>query len=236
MSVNVTDFNTKFEENFRKCVRGYHKINTDPIKEATWEAINSLVFQASGCDVVSQSSGSHAPGSDITCALGNMSNKSAKFDHDTGCGFSISSYRLTKVCGPSLSEGGDIGEIIAEINKRKNFEYYSVIVRREREKDLETDYSWYLIPASHPALLPESYTWSPMMGKQGKNKGKQIGWETDEIAGQCKMKIVFSMSSQLWMTLGSEAVSGMEEFCVARTTASNTRVYNYLQLDDLLLV
>jgi len=234
-NVSISDFRIGFSENFEKCVRGFHLINSDPIKESNWETINSMIFQASGCEVTDQAHGGHASGSDISCALGNISNKSAKFDDtvsDNGLGFSISSYRLTKVC--DAAKTGDIANIISEINKRKNFQYYSVIVRREKDSIGEIDYSWYLIPSDHPTVMPQTYNWKPMIGKQGKNKGEQTGWETDSLECGAKMKIVFSMSSQLWMTLGNVSVDAMQEFCVARTVVSNKSTYNYLQLADLM--
>ena len=64
-----------FRENFTKCVRGYHLINNDPIKETPWEDINAIIMTASGLKVVSQSNGSHKSGGDISCSMGSFSNK-----------------------------------------------------------------------------------------------------------------------------------------------------------------
>jgi Ser-tRNA(Ala) deacylase AlaX len=68
---------------------------------------------------------------DINCSLGRISNKSAKYSNNKKS-IDISSYRLTTVC--SEKKCGTPTEIIEEINKRKNFDYYSFIVRDETDK------------------------------------------------------------------------------------------------------
>jgi hypothetical protein len=47
------------DDNFKKCVFGYHLINSSPINETVWEDINSLVFSSSGIEVYKKSDGSH---------------------------------------------------------------------------------------------------------------------------------------------------------------------------------
>jgi hypothetical protein len=112
----TTELLQGFNNFFKKCVRGYHLINMDPIKEAVWESINSQVLTHSGTTVYEKSSGSHSPGSDISSNIGNFSNKSVKYDSPKNDHFNISSYRLTTVC--SSDSPGNISEIIEEINKR----------------------------------------------------------------------------------------------------------------------
>jgi hypothetical protein len=219
--------------NFEKCVKGYHLINTDPIKEGVWESVNTTVLQESGVNVTYQSNGSHSSGMDISCeTFGNLSNKSSKYDKNTSPDehahantFSISSYRLTKVCDAQTP--GNIPEIIQEINKRKNFNFYSILVRDEKE---EFKYDWYLIPANHPAFSPESYTWQPSYAKIGPNKGtKQVGWETSAKEDGSKMKIQFSMSSQLWIN-----VPDVSKYLVATTNASKKNEINYINLYNII--
>ena len=209
------DIKKKFRENFTKAVKGYHLLNDTPIKEARWEDVNATILEASGFPVVSQN-GSHVSGADLTCSFGSLSNKSMKYSN----GFDMSSYRLTSVT--SAGSYGTAEEIIAEIQKRKNFQYYSMIIRKE----LETiDYDWYLIPADHPTLDPASYQWLPMMGKTGKNKDKVIGWETNSLNGPY-MTITFSMSSQLWVHIANV---DLEEYKMG-SASSVPRKYNYIQL------
>ena len=211
------DIKKKFRENFTKAVKGYHLLNDTPIKEARWEDVNATILEASGFPVVSQN-GSHVSGADLTCSFGSLSNKSMKYKDSNG--FDMSSYRLTSVT--SAGSHGTAEEIIAEIQKRKNFQYYSMIIRKE----LETiDYDWYLIPADHPTLDPASYQWLPMMGKTGKNKDKVIGWETNSLNGSY-MTITFSMSSQLWVHV---AGVDLEEYKMG-SASSVPRKYNYIQL------
>jgi hypothetical protein len=208
--------------NFAKCVKGYHTVNDDPIKETRWEHINATVLKHSGCVVNSQSNGSHKPGRDLSCSLGGFSNKSTQYD--TGnISFKISSYRLTTVC--SDKRPGNMEEIITEINNRKNFTFYSIIVREDTEKQIL--YEWYLIPSDFPALNPASYKWHPKFGKKGKNKGATTGWETDLLNGS-SMSITFSMSSQLWIDV--KITDEMKKFIVGSCRVNRGKKCDYIEL------
>ena len=212
----------RFRENFAKCVKGYHLVNDNPIKEAPWEDINAIVLTSSGCAVKSQSNGSHKSGGDLSCSLGDFSNKSTQYESGNNS-FNISSYRLTTVC--SEKTPGKIEDIIAEINKRKNFKFYSIIVRKDTEKQIL--YEWYLIPSDCPELNPAAYTWHPTLGKVGKNKGAITGWKTETL--NCSsMTITFSMSSQLWIYVN--ITEEMRKFVVGSCSVNSGRKYNYIQL------
>lgn len=208
--------------NFAKCVQGYHLINDDPIKETPWEDINAIVLNASGCAVNSQSKGSHKPGGDLFCSLGAFSNKSTQYEKGKAS-FKVSSYRLTAVC--SNKTPGKIADIIAEINGRKNFAFYSIIVRENMYAHIE--YDWYLIPSDFPALDASAYTWTPKIGKRGKGTQTVTGWETDVQNGS-SMSITFSMSSQLWMHVN--ITEEIKKFVVASCRVPRGRKYTYIQL------
>jgi len=212
----------RLAENFTKCVKGYHIVNDDPIKEAPWEDINAQVLTASGCIIDTKSNGSHKPGADISCSLGSLSNKSTLYEPD-GRSFKLSSYRLTTVC--SDKEPGKIEGIIMEIEKRKNFQYYSIIVRNCIESNIV--YDWFLIPCDFPQFNPASYVWTPRIGKIGKNKGVVTGWETNQVHGS-SMSITFSMSSQLWLDI--KVTEEMNAFRIASCTVESKRQLNYIQL------
>lgn len=216
------EIRTSLESNFAKCVKGYHLVNDDPIKETPWEDINAIILNTSGCIVNSQSNGSHKPGGDLSCSLGDFSNKSTQYDTGNNS-FKLSSYRLTTVCSDKTP--GNSEDIIAEINKRKNFAFYSIIVRKETEKQFL--YEWYLIPSDFPALNPASYKWRHTFGKKGKNKDTIIGWETDVLDGS-SMSITFSMSSQLWIHVN--ITDEMKKFIVGSCYVNRGRKYNYIQL------
>lgn len=211
--------------NFVKCVNGYHLINDDPIKETPWEDINAQILVASGCTIDSQSNGSHKSGADISCSIGALSNKSTQYDTGNGS-FKLSSYRLSSVCSDKMP--GKIDDIIAEINRRKNFKYYSIIVREDLEKEIR--YDWYLLPSACPQLDPASYNWAPKYGKLGKNKGAITGWATDTIEGS-SMSITFSMSSQLWLDI--VITDHMKKFIIASAKVTKGRKLNYMQLYDM---
>lgn len=223
MTNNISnDILDSLKVNFTKCVKGYHLINDDPIKESPWEDINAIVLNASGCAVNSQSDGSHKPGADLYCLLGSFSNKSTQYLKGNNT-FEISSYRLTTVC--SDKNPGDIETIITEINKRKNFTFYSIIVRQEIDQQIL--YDWYLIPSDFPALNPASYNWHQKIGKKGKNKDGITGWETDKVNGS-SMSISFSMSSQLWIHVN--ITEDIKKYIVGSCIVNRGRKYNYIQL------
>ena len=229
--VNLVSFVSLFDEKFNKCVIGYHLINSSPINETIWEDLNSLIFTSVGINVFSKSDGSHLSGMDIDSSIGRISNKSAKYAPNKRS-IDISSYRLTTVC--SEKNCGVPSDIIQEINSRKNFEYYSFIIRDESASATDNiiGYDWLLIPSNYLVLDPASYSWQPSIGKRGKNKDSQVGWTTNEING-CKMSITFSMSSQLWIHI--TMTEDIKKFIVASTTVSNKPKYNYIQLPDMLI-
>lgn len=221
MEINQ-EIRKNLSDNFTKCIEGYHLINDEPIKESIWENINALTLTESGCIVTSQSNGSHKPGSDLSCSLGNLSNKTATYDSKNES-FSVSSYRLTTVCGDKTP--GNIEDIHAEITRRKNFNYYSILVRSE--KDNAIHYDWYLIPSDYTKLNPSSYNWIPKVGKRGKKKGSTIGWETNKMEGS-SMSIEFSMSSQLWIEI--VITEEMKQFIIASCKVTKGKKLNYIQL------
>jgi hypothetical protein len=226
MKIITMAISTVLKINFKKCMNGFHLINSCNINEKMWEDLNSLIFTKSGIEVKSKSNGSHLSGMDIQSSLGGISNKSSKYSLKKRS-IDISSYRLTTVCNPKRV--GTISEFVEEINQRKNFDYYSIIAREEMEG--RNHYDWLFIPSDYYLLDPNSYEWSPMIGKKGINKDLQLGWNTNEING-CKMCIKFSMSSQLWIYL--EMSDELRQFIVASSEVSTQPKYNYIDLLDKL--
>jgi hypothetical protein len=219
---------TNLAVNFIKCVKGYHMLNNNPINETIWETINLEILENSGYTVNYSSNGSHSSGKDISCEWGGLSNKSAKYNKNKE-EFSISSYRLTTVC--SDKNCGNISNIINEINSRKNYDYYSFIIRNELNEIIE--YDWYLIPADYLIFNPESYNWIPMFGQRGNKIGEQIGWKTNELLGS-KMTITFSMSSQLWLTISLS--DELKSYIIASCSVSKKNILNYSKLYDIINV
>ena len=223
--MSVMKNNAILTEKFCKCVKGYHMINYAPIKESVWEVINESVFKHAGIEVYSSSNGSHSPGMDIDSKIGKLSNKTSKYSKKGD--FVISSYRLTSVC--NQKNVGDPSVIAREINLRKNFHYYSVLVRDEHvdpSKPLASiKYDWLCIPAECPYFNPSFYEWKPCFNK----KGVQTGWVTD-VKDDCYMNISFSMSSQLWIHLSNEK---MKEYNVSSVTVENKQTSSYLDIYEL---
>ena len=218
--------NEVINTNFNKCVKGYHLINSDCIKETKWEQINATIFESLSINIYSTSSGGHLSGMDIDCSLGQISNKTSKYSNDKNS-FDISSYRLTTIC--SNKKCGTPTEIIQEINKRKNFEFYSILVRDETHNE-DITYNWLLIPSNYLILDPSSYVWEPTIGKRGVNSNTQIGWNTNQINGS-KMSITFSMSSQLWIHI--EMTEDLRKFIIATAIVKKNTKYNYIELFEL---
>jgi len=223
LDFSLSEENLKIlSDNFTKCVKGYHLIHNDPIKETPWEDINAQILSTSGCVIDSQSNGSHKPGADISCSLGTLSNKSSQYEIGNHS-FKVSSYRLTTVCSDKAP--GNMEDIIAEINHRKNFKFYSIIVRDENTTEIQ--YDWYLIPSEYPQLNPSSYRWKQMIGKKGKNKDSIIGWQTDFIEGS-SMSITFSLSSQLWLHI--VLTEDIKKCMISSCKVKKERKLNYIQL------
>jgi hypothetical protein len=201
-------------------------INMSPINEKNWEEVNSMIFTSSGIDIFSKSNGSHLSGMDIDCSIGKISNKSAKYSPQKK-GFKISSYRLTGVCGEK--NYGTPAEIINEINRRKNYDYYSFIIRDETTNPNKITYDWLFIPSSHHLFEPESYIWEPKIGKQAKHIDSQIGWKTNKIFGS-SMSVIFSMSSQLWVDI--EMSDEIRSYIIASAEVDKKPEYNYISIID----
>ena len=226
---SITDiwkFSDVMDITFKEYVVGYHLIHSSPINETTWEEGNVEIFSSVGMDIYSKSDGSHLSGMDIHCSLGRISNKSAKYSRNKKS-IDISSYRLTTVC--SEKNCGTPTEIIEEINKRKNFDYYSLIIRDESDNK-NISYDWLWIPSNTPILDPSSYTWEPTIGKKGKNKDTQIGWNTNKMNG-CIMSVTFSMSSQLWIHI--EMSEEIKKFIIASAVAEKEKKYTSIELNRL---
>ena len=194
-------------QKFQKEVQGYHLICEAPIKEALWEEINKNIAGCV-CDVKDEAKGNHKSGKDMQFDEFGISMKSSKMEKNK---ISISSYRLTTVC--SDKNPGIPAEIVKEISQRdSSFEYYSVLLREELEDNI-IDYYWCVIPKTCPIFNISANDLQPKMGKTGKNKGVQVGWETKYIS------ITFSMSSQLWIHLTFDDI---KSYVVSNVKVSNS--------------
>lgn len=197
---NNDNLKNRLSQNFRNVINGFHSISKEPLKEARWEEINIEIIECSGIKINSTSSGSHKSGCDISCDLGNLSNKTGINEKKN---ITISSYRLTTVC--DKKDNGNEQNIINEILKRDgSFDYYSLLTRNEeKEKKIkkQINYEWFLIPKNIDIMNPNKYKWEKTVDK----KGIVNGWKTNNFNG-CEMKICFSMSSQLWININKDQI------------------------------
>ena len=209
----VKKFKT-LKQTFHAVITGYHMINKAPIKESVWEEINCGIVKKI-CLITDCANGNHASGKDNRFDNINYSNKSTKVE---GNNISISSYRLTSVCNDANK--GNPDEILKEIIKRdSSFDYYSILIRKEKEKEL-IEYMWYIIPKDYYVFKTDSLT--PKIGKQGKKINLVVGWESKYS------DITFSMSSQLWYKFN---IKDIEKYKVCSTEIDNSKSkINYSQI------
>lgn len=207
---------------FDKEVGGFHFFHTTAIKEMIWEGIKSnicrLIF-----NITDEANGNHASGIDIRLDNIGYSIKTAKASKPSKNNeyiVSISSYRLTSVT--TDSDNGTSPQILKEIEKRdSSFKYYSLLVRIE--EGVMIKYMWYIIPKDYYVFKIDTLT--PKIGKQGKKKGKIIGWESDNC------DITFSMSSQLWYKI---KLADIEKYKVCATEIDNSKPkMTYAQAHEL---
>ena len=190
----------KIQNEFNAVIEGYHMINKTPIKESVWEEINCDIVSGI-CSISDEANGNHLSGKDNKFDNINISNKSTKTDGNT---VSISSYRLSSVC--SDKENGNELDIINEIKKRdQSFDYYSILIRNEK-KDSIIEYGWYVIPKEYYLFKIDNLI--PKIGKNGKKKGKIVGWKSNYC------EILFSMSSQLWYKFDIKHIEKYKVCCV----------------------
>jgi len=206
------------EKHFCDVVNGYHLINSDPIKESTWETLNCQIFKRAGINA-SNDSGSHLPGKDITSDIGKLSNKTSKYINKNL--FHISSYRNGTICKNET----DINAIIEQIEKKTNYDYYSIIVRKPTAKDMTITYDWFMIPSHDEIITPSKYNWKEKMNKSD----TRTGWETDCINGS-SMKIEASLSYQLWIKI--MLTDELYKKYIVASVKSNVAVMDYGSLYD----
>lgn len=214
---NIYTANKKFKNlnsQFASVITGYHMVNTMPIKESVWEEINCDIVRGV-FSIADKANGNHISGKDMKFDNLNISNKSAKTE---GNNISISSYRLTTVCNDKNI--GDENTIIEEIKKRdKSFEYYSLLLRTEKEKSI-IEYKWYIIPKNCYVFNIDKL--EPKYGKVGSKKGEIVGWQSKYC------DITFSMSSQLWYKFD---IKHIEKYEICNTTIDNSNPkITYLQI------
>jgi len=206
---NIYSAHTKFKKlqpKFNQVLTGYHMINSTSIKESVWEEINCDIV-SDVCYITDEANGSHISGKDNRFDNLNISNKSTKTD---GINISISSYRLSTLCSDKLH--GNEQDIIDTIEKKdKSFDYYSILIRNEKENSL-IEYMWYIIPKDYHIFKIVNLT--KKLGKQGKKKGEVVGWESKYC------DITFSMSSQLWYKFN---IRDIEKYKVCYTEIDNSK-------------
>lgn len=206
MKIFTTDelkiVSTKFEEE----ISGYHLINDNPIKESLWEEINCNIVSDT-CKVDYSGNSNHKSGIDTQFNNYKISNKTAKVLKNGK--ISISSYRLTSVC--SDKNIGNSQDIINEIkNRDNNFDYYSILLRKEEKDTKYITYIWCMIPKSLNIFNMDAKN---LEIKYGKNK-KKVGWKSKYY------DITFSMSSQLWFHFHIDDIT---KFIINQKTINNNR-------------
>ena len=167
------------------------------ITDLVLEELISFAMEDSENDHLYES-GSHKKGGDISTDNESYSIKSSKIQNGK---LNISSFRLTRY-------DNDIDAMIYFIdNDGKNFDKYFVLARNETVDQIK--YSFYILPSN-------VFTATDMKWVDTKNKKDKItGWNTidnDDV----KLKIVKSMSNQLWIEINTDFVKEHLAFEIIR--------------------
>ena len=167
------------------------------ITDLVLEELISFAMEDSENDHLYES-GSHKKGGDISTDNESYSIKSSKIQNGK---LNISSFRLTRY-------DNDIDAMIYFIdNDGKNFDKYFVLARNETVDQIK--YSFYILPSN-------VFTATDMKWVDTKNKNDKItGWNTidnDDV----KLKIVKSMSNQLWIEINTDFVKEHLAFEIIR--------------------
>ena len=202
---------------FKSELSGYHLINKEPCKESVWEEINRNIVNKYHI-TSDHANGNHLSGKDNKFGIWNISNKTSKLNNNI---VNLSSYRLSSQCNEKNC--GSIGNIKDEIIKRdSSFDYYSLLIRDEKDDNI-IKYYWYIIPRDYYLFDVNKYDWSPKIGKNGKKKDCQVGWQSKY------MDITFSMSSQLWYHFD---IALIEKYLITSIDI-NKNNYNNITYSDL---
>lgn len=199
-----------------KTIKGYHLINTSPIKEAVWETILCSALDSIGAKY-EYSNGSHQSGVDIVLDTGSISCKSCK---ETRTSLSLSSYRMT-TCKT-------IEEFVKEIDVvRANFSHYALISRIEAIDDIT--YNIYLIPSS--LIKAGDKQWTIKHKRVDVNTISQ--WDTIKTDG-VQFSIKAAMSNQLWINLDKDI---FKTYLLCRTiVVPRKKMIDYCSLFDRLSI
>jgi hypothetical protein len=205
----------QFKHILEKTIKGYHLINSVPIKEAVWENILSQTLKKCNCENV-WNNGSHKSGRDFMIDNNGISCKSTKINSNS---FSVSSYRMT------LCNSGE--EFTNEIDiVRNNFSHYLILGREESNNTL--NYYLYVIPTEE--VKAKNKIWETHYKLKTSNIQK---WTTDSNNGY-SMKVVSSMSNQLWINFDRTKFS---KYCVISDVVVETETtIDYASLFDKLSI
>lgn len=156
------------------CWKGVSKV---PISGIVWEEIIDRTLTGSGLESEWEL-GSHSPGCDIVSGDVSFSVKSGQIKGKKKPKLSISSFRTTQY--KTLQEKLDFFD-----NKGKNFSHYLVIAREEGEGFF--NYKVYVIGADIVSASKREW------------ETKGYGWTTKDDGSGISMKIMKSMSDQVWI-------------------------------------
>ncbi len=179
-----------------KLIENHHKLYPRlPVNGLYWENILKTAIEEVYNESVGWEPGSHCQGADLfTEEFGDISCKGGTWKNDKMLGWilNFSGSRTTKC--ETIEEKKEYLKVKAE-------DVYFCLSRNEKEwKDGETKY--YL--AIFDTLEYTDLDWKETMGQRGKNKGKLVGWHSQNE--NMKVKIQKQMSDQLWTSLKEDAI------------------------------
>ena len=195
--MNYNLFSDKLEQHIK------YRLEQSKVKltDLVLEELISFALEDSGNKHI-YDSGSHKKGSDIIINNNGFSIKSSKSKNGK---ISISSFRLTRF-------GDNLKEMTKFIdNDGKNFDKYLVLSRSDNKNKIK--YTFYLLPST--IFSATKMKWVEKLNK----KGSVSGWNTicnDNV----NLKIVKSMSSQLWIEIKTEYIKDFILFEISKDILS----------------
>jgi hypothetical protein len=177
-------------------IKSHHELYPKlEVKDVYWECIVADSF-----GVTDWTPHNHNPNGDLKIkvyGLNEPSLKSGKIENNI---LKFSSHRMSKFA--------ELDEMLNFLDTR-TYDSYLFLARPE-----SGDLNYFVCYMPSKILKYSELQWNPTFAQKGKKKGKQSGWYGVSKDGKIKCKIVFSMSSQLWVDVDMSLITLVKEIFI----------------------
>jgi hypothetical protein len=181
---------------FESKIKKHHELYPNlEVKDVYWESIVADSF-----GVTDWKAHNHNPNGDLKIRINGLiepSLKSGKIENNI---LKFSSHRMSKFT--------ELDEMLNFLDTR-TYDSYLFLARPESG---DLNYSVCYMPSK--TWKYSELRWNPTFSQKGKKKGKQSGWYGVSNDGKIKCKIVFSMSSQLWVDVDMSLITLVKEIFI----------------------